>query len=325
MRILIASSIDVDAIQHLGRNHEVVFAPGAGPDELLEKIECAEVIVFRSGVSLGPEVLAKARDLKLVVRAGSGLDNIDLAELRRRGIPLVRIQRPSAQAVAELTFAHMLGLSRNLIRADAAWREGRWVKNDYKNYLLAGKTLGIVGVGNIGQRVGELGRAWGMEVIGCIDPWSRKEAERLAAIGIEILTLEDVVPRADFLTLHVPLSDSTRYLIDAEVLGRMKVGSYLVNMARGGVVDEAALREALTSGERLRGAALDVHENEGDGSLSPLRDLSNVILTPHVGSSTVDTQREIGLEMIEIIEQFAENRQNEDRTAEATNTASLTA
>ena len=131
MRILIVSSIDAAAIRHLERHHDVTFAPGAGPDELLEKIARTEVIVFRSGVSLGLEVLATARDLKLVVRAGSGLDNIDLTELRRRGIPLLRIPQPSAQAVAELTFAHMLGMSRNLIRADAAWREGRWVKNDY--------------------------------------------------------------------------------------------------------------------------------------------------------------------------------------------------
>jgi D-3-phosphoglycerate dehydrogenase len=318
MRILIASAIDPDSIERLSRDHAVTFAPGLSEDELLEKIPDKDVLVFRSGVSITRDVLRVARNLRLIVRAGSGLDNIDLDELRRRNIVMVRIPRPSAQAVAELTFTLMLGLARNLLIADSEWRQGHWVKNDLQNYLIHGKTLGVVGVGNIGQRVGEMGVAWGMRVIGCVHHWSRETSDRLGKLGIELRSFDEVVPEADFLTLHVPLYESTRHMVDADVLSRMKKGSYLVNLARGGVVDEKALYDALTRGERLRGAGLDVHANEGHGRLSPFRDLPNVILTPHVGASTVDTQREIGREMLAIVERFESETCNAEIAATGT-------
>jgi len=194
MRILIASAIDPDSIERLSRDHAVTFAPGLSEDELLAKIPDKDVLVFRSGVSITRDVLRVARNLRLIVRAGSGLDNIDLDELRRRNIVMVRIPRPSAQAVAELTFTLMLGLARNLLIADSEWRQGHWVKNDLQNYLIHGKTLGVVGVGNIGQRVGEMGVAWGMRVIGCVHHWSRETSDRLGKLGIELRSFDEVVP-----------------------------------------------------------------------------------------------------------------------------------
>jgi D-3-phosphoglycerate dehydrogenase len=304
MRILIASSIHPEALRRLERSHEVTRAFDAPAAELLTLIQDQDALVFRSGVTISKEILAAARRLRLVIRAGSGLDNLDLAELERRGIELRRIPRPSAQAVAELTFALMLALARNVLRLDQLFRHGCWAKNHFESHLLHGKTLGIVGVGNIGRRVGQMGAVWGMEVVGCTRPSSPLRVAELRREGIELCCFDEVVSRADFLSVHAPLEDSTRHLIDADVVARMKPGAFLVNTARGGVVDEEALYPALRSG-RLRGAGLDVHTLEGPGRLSPLRELPNVVLTPHVGSSTVDTQREIGREIVALVESVA--------------------
>ena len=290
MRLLIACSVDPDVLARLSGDHDVTCVLQVSEGELAEAIRDKDVLIFRSGVTISRRVLAAGSELKLIIRAGSGLDNIDLEEVGRRGLRLERIPGPSAQAVAELTFAHMLSLARNVRLADSLLREGRWSKYDLDNFLLSKKTLGIVGAGNIGGRVGELGVAWGMRVIGCVSPLSNDKSDALKARGIELADFDYVIRTADFLTIHVPLNDSTRGLIGANELAKMKVGSFLVNMARGGVVDEAALYDALTSGKRLRGAGLDVHENEGPGQLSPFRKLPNVVLTPHIGGATYDTE-----------------------------------
>ncbi|MDH3691905.1 MAG: hydroxyacid dehydrogenase [Gammaproteobacteria bacterium] len=318
MRILIVSSIDPETIDKLSVQHTVTCAFNISEPELLEQIRDNEVLIFRSGVTISRRVLEVAPKLRLIIRAGSGFENIDLEEMNRRNIPLLRFPKPSAQAVAELTFAHMLGLARNVRLADSLLRKGHWAKHDLENFLIAGKTIGIVGVGNIGARVGELGVAWGMQAIGCVEHESlASRAQELKNRGIELMPFDKIVPQADFLTIHVPLSDSTRGLINGKVLANMKVGSYLINMARGGVVDEAALYEALTTGGRLRGAGLDVHENEGPGKLSPLRELPNVILTPHIGATTKDTQREIGRQILEALERYQSEGKIDDVAADA--------
>jgi phosphoglycerate dehydrogenase-like enzyme len=305
MKIAIASPVDPVALERLSREHAVAFAPNPTAAELRDLVRDAEILVFRSGVTISREILRAAPGLRLVIRAGSGLDNLDLAEVERRGIRLARIPRPSAQAVAELAFGLMLALARNVLPLDSLLRQGRWAKNTYESVLVGGKTLGIVGAGNIGGRLGQLAACFGMRVLGCVADPENGARERLGALGIELAAFDEVVAQAEFLSVHVPLTDETRGLVGAEVLAKMKHGSYLVNTARGGVVDEDALYHALRSGERLRGAALDVHEKEGPGSLSPLRFLPNVILTPHVGATTVDTQREIGAEIVRIVEAFA--------------------
>ncbi|MEX0984122.1 MAG: NAD(P)-dependent oxidoreductase [Actinomycetota bacterium] len=303
MRIALASPIDGAAIARLREHHDVVRAfddPGSLPIAIADR----EVLVFRSGVAVTAELLEAAPELRLLVRAGSGLDNLDMDAVRERGIGLVRIPEPGAQAVAELTFAFMLALSRNLLAADRSMREARWAKFELEGSLLLGKTLGIVGLGTIGTRVATMGLAWGMRTVGCVRNATPERERDLMRTGIALLPFEDVVAEADHLCLHVPRTEETLRLIDAGVIARMKRGSYLINLARGGVVDEDALRSALETGH-LAGAALDVHGSEADGERSPLADLPNVILTPHIGAMATDAQRMIGERVVEIIDEHA--------------------
>jgi len=301
MKILIASPIFPDAIEKLREQHEIVCAFDAKEAALRALIQDCEVLVFRSGVQISAEVMSSAPNLKLLIRAGSGIDNLDLNYVQARGLELVRVPEPGAKAVAEMSFAFMLALARDLIKVDRVTREGHWVKHQVTAYLLTGKILGIIGAGNIGSRTGQLGAAWGMDVLGCVEHPSAAVAARLLEKGVRLTTFDEVVAQADFLSIHVPLKDSTRGLINAGVLSHMKPGAFLVNLARGGVVDEAALYQALTEG-KLQGAALDVHRAEGEGKISPLAGLPNVILTPHIGASTFDTQREIGYRVIAAVE-----------------------
>jgi D-3-phosphoglycerate dehydrogenase / 2-oxoglutarate reductase len=311
MDILLASPIDSSAIESLRRSHSVEFAFSAPPDTLSSLLRDTEVLIFRSGVDISADVLGSADRLRFVVRAGSGLDNVDLDYLRSRRIRLVRIPGPGAQAVAELTFALMLSLARNVCLADRGIREGRWPKHELGGPLTARKTMGIIGVGNIGTRVGELASRWGMRVIGCVEHPSPARAAAFLKRGIILTDCEAVTAEADFLTLHVPLKDSTYRLIADTSLSRMKEGSFLINASRGGVVDERALYRALTQG-RLRGAALDVHEQEGQGTIPALAALPNVVLTPHIGAMALDSQQEIGRRVVRLIESFVEGRIEEE-------------
>ncbi len=300
MKILVASPIFPAAVDVLREQHDVVEALNVPSDELKRLIRDREVLVFRSGVSITADVMRCAPDLSLLIRAGSGLDNLDMDYVQEHGLELVRVPEPGARAVAELAFAFMLALARQVPRADHLLRQGRWAKHEITGYLLADKTLGVYGSGNIGTQVGEMGRAWGMRVVGCVEHPSPARAASLAERGISLADSRDVLADADFVSLHVPLKDSTRNLIDAAAIARMKRGAFLVNLARGGVVDEAALLDALKRGH-LAGAGMDVHREEGEGKISPLAELSNVILTPHMGAGTVDSQRKIGERVIEIV------------------------
>jgi phosphoglycerate dehydrogenase-like enzyme len=199
----------------------------------------------------------------------------------------------------------MIALARNMVIADKMTRQGRWMKTEMMGYLLKDKTLGIVGAGSIGTQTGLLGKAWGMTVIGCVDTATEEKELILKHLDIRLTGFDEVLSQSDFVTVHVPLTPNTRNLINAEELALMKPGAYLINLARGNVVNEQALLEALTSG-KLAGAALDVHAQEGEGKISPLAHLDNVILTPHIGASAFDSQREIGEIMIKAIEEFAD-------------------
>lgn len=305
MKILIASPIDPGAIERLAEDHDVVCGFHDTEEALPVLIRDCEALVFRSGVQITAGLMESAPQLRLLIRAGSGLDNLDVDYVRERGIELVRIPEPGARAVAELTFALMLALSRHLFDADRSMREGHWKKRELGGYLIENKTLGIIGLGNIGTRVAAMGRAWGMDVVGCVEHPGPEHARRFADRGIGLLPMDRVVARADYLSIHVPLKASTRNLVGDRVLRRMKPGSYLLNLARGGVVDERALYDALCRGDRIRGAALDVHEREGEGRRSPFADLPNVILTPHIGATAVDAQREIGRRVIATVQSHA--------------------
>ena len=309
MKVLLASPIDPGTTASLRARHDVTEA---APGDLRDAVDDAEVVVLRSGPLLSDDVLAAAPRLRAVVRAGSGLDNIDGDAARERGIRVVRIAGMSGPPVAEMTFALLLALARNVTLADRLIREGEWPKPRLGGPLLQGKTLGVVGAGNIGGLVGQMGHAWGMQVLGCVAHPTQDVAEELAQRGVTLRAFDDVVERADFLTLHAPPAPTTHHLADADVLDRMRPGSLLVNMARGGVVDEKALHEALVRGDRLAGAALDVHETEGQGTVSPLAALPNVVLTPHIGAMALDTQRLIGTRVLELVEACQQGRLEEE-------------
>lgn len=309
MRVLLASPIDPAATAALRSRHDVVELPDV---QLRWAISDAEVVVLRSGAILSEDVLAGAPELRVILRAGSGLDNIDLDAARARGIRVIRIPGMSAAPVAEHTFALLLSLARKITVADRLIRDGRWPKQQLSGPLLRGKTLGVVGAGNIGGLVGQMGNAWGLRVLGCVARPSRAVGEQLAQRGITLATFDAIVEQADFLTLHVPLDSTTEHLVDASVLDRMRCGSLLVNMARGGVVDEKSLFEALTLGSTVAGAALDVHTTEGEGTIPLLAALPQVVLTPHIGAMAIDAQHMIGARVLELVEARAQGRLEEE-------------
>jgi D-3-phosphoglycerate dehydrogenase len=300
MRIAIVNPIAEHAVTHLEALHDVsrdFDDPSIDFPTPLDSIEC---VIMRSGLELDAGRLDAMSSLGLIVRAGSGFDNIDLAHTRSRGIRIVRVPGPAAQAVAEYTFGMMLSVSRNVTKADRFVRGGHWPKRDLAGNLLIGKTLGIVGVGNIGSRVGALGDAWGMDVIGCVGHMDMVDRDAYAEIGITIEDFEEVLRTSDYVTLHTPLDDTTRGLIGARELSLMKSDAYLINTARGSVVDESALGDALAAGH-LAGVALDVHEKEGEGVIPDLTRFDNVVVTPHIGGMAEESQAAIGHRIIELI------------------------
>lgn len=313
MKILLASQIDPEALQTLQQRHDVVSGIGVGNEKLAELIRDREALVFRSGVNIPAELMSRAPGLRLLIRAGSGLDNIDLEYLRANGLELVRIPGPGARAVAELAFGMMLALSRQILVADRLLREGTWAKSRLTGHLLENKRLGIVGLGNIGTLLGEMGRAWGMQVMGCVEHPSNERGAYFMEKGLHLTDFHTVLSNADYLCTCVPLKSTTSNLIGAAELALMKPGSYLLNMARGGIVNEDALNLALRE-EKLAGAALDVHQAEGDNKISPLADLPNVVLTPHIGAMTIDSQREIGRRIIAIVDDFSSFARNPSGT-----------
>lgn len=247
--------------------------------------------------------MASAPTLKMLIRGGSGTDNVDMDYVSRQGLRLVRVPGPGAKAVAELTFALMLALARRVVEADRLTKQGHWAKSEMTGYLLTGKTLGVLGAGNIGGLVAHMGAAWGMNVLACVEHPSSERKDSFKKAGIELTTCEGIMSEADFISVHVPLKPDTRNFVDRKEIALMKKNAYLVNLARGGVVNEAALHDALVEG-RIGGAALDVHQAEGEGKISPLAEFKNVILTPHIGASTFDSQKEIGKIILETMNAF---------------------
>jgi phosphoglycerate dehydrogenase-like enzyme len=317
LNILIASSISQDAIEKLNEKHDVICACNAPEEKLISLIYDRDVIIFRSGVKISERVMKAGPNLKFLIHAGSGLDNLDVSYAIKRGLLLKRIPEPGAKAIAELSFAFMLVLSRNLLSYDKEWRKGHWANGEFTGNLLRSKVLGVIGAGNIGSLVGQMGSFWGMTVLGTVakEQYTTETEADLISKGIRLTSFEEVVSNADYLSVHVPLIDSTRNLINKKVLKMMKCGSYLINLARGGVVNEKDLLEELTKGTRLRGAALDAHENEGEGKVSPFASFPNVILTPNVGAQTVDSQKEIGERVLEAVELFCAQLDPQEKVA----------
>jgi D-3-phosphoglycerate dehydrogenase len=269
---------------------------GLGEADLLPLVADIDAWIVRGATQVTRKLIESAPRLRWVARAGAGLDNIDVAAAKERGIAVLNVPGANAVAVAELVFGLLLGLLRHIPEADASVRRGEWDKSRFMGRELRGKTLGIVGLGKIGRAVAQRALAFEMTCVGH-DPLVPEADVR--AMGIEPLALDDLVSRADVLTLHVPLSPETRGLIGADRIARLPRGAFLVNAARGGLVDEAALLGALESGA-IAGAALDVFSAEPPKG-SPLVGHPRVVATPHVGAATVEAQEAVGEEIVRLL------------------------
>ena len=297
MRVLVSDALDPAAVARVrAAGHEVVERPGLNGPELAQALEGFDALWIRSGTRATAEVLRETRTLRLLVRAGTGLDNVDVAAAAERGIEVANTPGANRVAVAELVFGLLLEFERHIGPASAALGAGRWEKSRFAGRELAGRTLGLIGFGRIAREVAVRARAFDLSVIACDPLLSQWPAGfEWAARG----TLDQVLSGSDVVSVHVPLESGTRGLIGARELALMKTTALLVNAARGGIVDEAALADALTGG-RLRGALLDVFEHEPPGELALLQ-LPNVIATPHLGASTAEAQARAGDEAADIL------------------------
>jgi len=265
---------------------KVSYEPKITPEQIKEKISNYNIVIVRSRTTLTKEMIDKADKCKIIARVGVGLDNVDQEAAKAKNIRVINAVEGAMNAVAELVLGLMLSLARQTARGDRSIRNGQWLKNELKGTELRGKYLGIVGLGNIGKRLGRLARALNMNIIGYdvipIDEEFSKE------VGLMKADLDTLLQSSDYISIHVPLLDSTYHLINAQKIAIMKKTAKIINTSRGGVVDEDALYEALKNG-LLGGAALDVFEKE-PAIGTKLSELDNVILTPHIGAQTKEAQ-----------------------------------
>ncbi|MCS6797735.1 MAG: phosphoglycerate dehydrogenase [Myxococcota bacterium] len=301
VRILVSDKLSEAGLATLREaGFAVDYRPGLSENELAASIGPYDALVIRSGSKVTGRVLERADALRVIGRAGIGVDNVDVAAASRRGIVVMNTPLGNVVTTAEHTLALLLAAARRIPQATASMRAGKWEKNRFEGRELCGKTLGIVGLGNVGRAVAERARALHMKVI-ATDP--NVGPERAAEVGAERVELDELLARADFITLHVAGAASTRGLIDARAFARMKRGVVLVNASRGGVVDEQALLDALEQGI-VEAAALDVFETEPPPADHPLLRHERVVLTPHLGASTVEAQERVAVEICEQVVAF---------------------
>ncbi len=292
--ILVTDNIAAAGVDYLCSHDEFVVEKKTelNEEELLAIMPGYHAVIVRSATNMTARIIEAAPDLKVIGRAGIGVDNIDVKAATIRGIAVLNTPDANATTTAELTVAHMLSLSRNLPQADRSVKAGAWQRSQFMGAELAGKLLGIIGYGAIGRIVASRALALDMQVK-VYDPFVTEE--RLQADGVAALVLDALVAEADYLTLHCPVTAATRNILSAERLASMKPGARLINCARGGLVDETALYALLKSGH-LAGAALDVFADEPPGD-SPLLALDNIVLTPHLGASTHEAQNAAGADI----------------------------
>ncbi len=292
MKILITDKMAEEAIDVLkNAGHEVTYDE-MDADTLLKVIGKYDALMVRSRTKAVKEVVeAGAKgNLKVIGRAGIGVDNIDIETAGKNGIPVVNSPTGATVSVAELAIGHMLSLSRHIALADKTMKKGEWAKKKLKGFELDGKTLGLIGTGNIGKYTAKLASCFGMKIIG-YDPFISKED--MAKDGIEkIEELSELMSKSDYISLHLPHISATHHIVNKDMILKMKPSAYIINCARGGTVDEKALYDALKEG-RIAGAALDVYEKEPPEN-SPLFELDNIIMTPHLGASTKEGQIKAG-------------------------------
>lgn len=303
MRILVVEKLAPQGVELLRAHHEVDEKLGLAKDEIAAILPDYDALVVRSQVKVDAELIAAGTRLVVIGRAGVGVDNVDLEAATRAGITVVNAPTGNTIAAAEHTLALLYGLARRIAPADASLRRGEWKRSQFTGVELRGKTLGIVGLGKIGQAVAARARAMEMTVLGS-DPFVTPE--QAANLGVELVAFEELCARSDVITVHVPKSRTTRGLVDAAAIERMKPSVILLNVARGGILDEAAVAEALVAG-RIAGAAIDVYEQEPPVD-SPLMGAPNTLLTPHLGASTAEAQVAVAEEVAEQILEVLDGR-----------------
>lgn len=291
------SQTGVDALAE-GGLLDVTFSPGLPHEELLQIIPDYSALVVRSQTKVGADVLAAAKNLKAVGRAGVGVDNVDVPAATQRGIVVMNTPGGNTVSTAEHAFSLLVSLARKIPDAHASVKSGAWDRKSFQGVELNGKTLAILGMGRIGTEVAKRALAFGMRVL-AYDPYL--SAARAKTLQVELVeNLEDALPLADFVTMHMPLTDETKHMLDAKRLAKLKKGARIVNCARGGLIDEKALADALASGH-VAGAAIDVFEEEPPAAANPLRSAPNVVFTPHLGASTAEAQESVGIEIAHAI------------------------
>ena len=294
MRILAADGISSEGIGLLA-DYEVDVRDKISHEELLEVIGSYDALMVRSASKVSADIIERADRLKIIGRAGVGVDNIDVKAATERGIIVINSPGGNTIAATEHTMAMMLSLARNIPAADGTMHAGAWDRKAYVGVELRGKTIGIIGMGRIGSGVAKRALAFDMNVI-AYDPYINEE--RAKSLGVTVGTLDDIFAAADFITVHMPLTKETRGMISMNEMRRMKKGVRLVNCARGGIISEADLAAAVQEGI-VAGAAIDVFENEPLGADHPLRNVPGIVLTPHLGASTIEAQIGVSVDVAE--------------------------
>lgn len=303
-KVLVTDPIDREGLKPLEsrRGVEITVELAPKPERLAALVDGIHAWLVRSETKITADWIGRARELKLIGRAGVGTDNIDLETASRRGIAVINAPHGNTVAACEHALALLLVLARNICRADADMKRGRWDRPKWMGTELAGKTLGVAGLGRIGREVAKRGAAFGMRIL-AHDPYVSQDQAK--AFGVQLAPWRDLLEQADFITLHVPDTDKTRGLIGPEAARWIKPGARLVNCARGGLVPAAVLLDLLDSG-RLAGAALDVFDEEPLPADSPLRKHPKLVLTPHLGASTHEAQRKVAEELSKGVLEFVE-------------------
>ena len=299
-KVLVSDPISQLGVDALGEGGllDVTFKPGLPHEELLKIIPEYSALVVRSQTKVGADVIAAAKNLKAIGRAGVGVDNVDVEAATARGIVVMNTPGGNTISTAEHAFSLLVSVARKIPQADASVKCGKWDRKSFQGVELNGKTLAILGMGRIGTEVAKRAIAFGMRVL-AYDPYLSEA--RAKTLQVELIEkLEDALPHADFVTMHMPLTDETRHMLDAKRLALLKKGARIVNCARGGLIDEQALAEALTSGH-VAGAAIDVFEQEPPDAANPLRNAPNIVFTPHLGASTAEAQESVGIEIAHTI------------------------
>jgi D-3-phosphoglycerate dehydrogenase len=307
MKIVICDPISPKGIENLQAQSEFdvdVLEKRLGEDELLPVAAGAEAMIVRSETKITRRVLESAPNLRVVGRAGVGVDNVDVEAATERGVVVMNTPGGNTISTAELTFSMLMALARQIPQAHASMKDGKWDRKAFKGTEICNKTLGILGLGRIGTEVAKRAQAFGMKVV-AYDPYVTQARAKAVQVGL-YESLEDLYPVCDFITVHMHLTDDTRGMIDATAFAKMKKGVRILNCARGGIVNEDALADAIEAGH-CAGAALDVYETEPLPADHRLRTLPAVIMTPHLGASTHEAQDSCGIEIAELISDYLLN------------------